>query len=99
MKNLLEFILIHLVNNPDDIRVDEMEQDGEFIYSIHVNQEDIGRVIGKSGHVIQAVRTIAKVRAMKEGTRIRIILEEDAPVASPEGVEPPTEPATEPSAE
>jgi predicted RNA-binding protein YlqC (UPF0109 family) len=81
MKNLLEFILIHLVNNPDDIRVEESEENGEFVYRIRVNPEDIGRVIGKSGHVIQAVRTIAKVRAMKEGTHIRIILEEDATTA------------------
>lgn len=79
MKNLLEFILIHLVNNPEDIRVEESEQDGEMIYSLHVHQEDIGRVIGKSGHVIQAIRTLAKVRAMKEGTRIRVILQEELP--------------------
>lgn len=78
MKNLLEFILIHIVTNPDAIVVEETEQDGEMLYSIRVHADDIGRVIGKSGHVIQSIRTIAKVRAMKEGTRIRIVLVEDA---------------------
>lgn len=82
MKNLLEFILIHIVTNPDAIVVEETEQEGEMVYTIRVHQDDIGRVIGKSGHVIQAIRTLAKVRAIKEGTRIRIILEDDQPRAA-----------------
>lgn len=76
MKNLLEFILIHIATYPDDVRVEESEGEGETVYTITVNQEDLGRVIGKHGNIIQSIRSIAKVRAMKEHKRIRVIVNE-----------------------
>ncbi|HKY74397.1 MAG TPA: KH domain-containing protein [Patescibacteria group bacterium] len=76
MKNLLEFILIHIVSFPDDVRVDEFEGEGETVYTIFVNSEDLGRVIGRRGNIIQSIRSIAKVRAMKEQKRIRVIIDE-----------------------
>jgi predicted RNA-binding protein YlqC (UPF0109 family) len=78
MKNLLEFILIHIVTYPDDVRVDEQEQEQETVYTIHVHADDLGRVIGKHGNIIQSIRSIAKVRAMKEQKRIRIVVDEPA---------------------
>lgn len=76
MKNLLEFMLIHIVTFPDDVSVAESEGEGETVYTISVNPADLGRVIGKRGNIIQSIRSIAKVRAMKEHTRIRIIVDE-----------------------
>lgn len=76
MKNLLEFMLIHIVTFPDDVSVDELEGAGETVYTISVNPADLGRVIGKRGNIIQSIRSIAKVRAMKEHTRIRVIVDE-----------------------
>ena len=72
MKNLIEFILIHLVDHPEDVVIDEMKGEQETTYLIHVHGDDIGRVIGKGGSVIQAIRQIARVRATKEGERVRI---------------------------
>lgn len=77
MKNLLEFLLIHLCNHPEDVRVEEEVTDRETIYTLHVHQEDMGRVIGKHGSIIQSIRTIAKVRAVKEGIRVNIRLADD----------------------
>lgn len=74
MKNLLEFLLNRIVSFPEDIRVEESEEMGTFIYTIYANPEDIGKIIGKNGTVINAIRTIAKVRAIKEHLRIRITL-------------------------
>lgn len=74
MKNLIEFILIHIVTHPEDVAVTEQELEGEHQYSITVNPEDVGRVIGKNGSVIQSIRTIAKVRAVKEGGRVYITI-------------------------
>lgn len=83
MKNLIEFILIHLVDHPEDVSIDETKNDQETTYLIHVHDDDIGRVIGKGGSVIQAIRQIARVRATKEGERIRIdIHTEDRPARS-----------------
>ena len=76
MKNLLEYILIHLVQYPEDVRIEEVEDERGFLYTIHVNEEDIGRVIGKGGAVIHSIRNIGKIRAIKEGIRARITIED-----------------------
>ncbi len=74
MKNLLEFLLIHLCNHPEDVSVEETVGDRETIYTLHVHADDMGRVIGKNGSIIQAIRSIAKVRAIKEGIRAQIVI-------------------------
>jgi predicted RNA-binding protein YlqC (UPF0109 family) len=74
MKNLLEFLLIHLCNHPEDVKVEETQTDRETVYTLYVHAEDMGRVIGKNGSIIQAIRSIAKVRAIKEGIRAQIVL-------------------------
>ncbi|MEX0896389.1 MAG: KH domain-containing protein [Patescibacteria group bacterium] len=77
MKNLLEYIIIHLVTHPEDVVIEEKttEQGSEFLIRVH--QEDIGRIIGKGGSVIHAIRSIAKIRAIKEGIRARITLDDE----------------------
>lgn len=76
MKNLLEFLLIHIVSFPDDVSIEETEDDRGMTYTITVNPDDMGRVIGKKGAVIESIRKIAKVRAVKEGIRAHIVLED-----------------------
>ena len=77
MKNLLEFILIHLVDNPEDLEVEEQETGRGTTYVLHVHQDDIGRVIGKRGSVIHAIRNIGKIRALKEGITANITIAEE----------------------
>ena len=76
MKNLLEYLLIHLVDYPEDVVIEEEETDRGFEYLLKVNPDDMGRVIGKRGVVIESIRSIAKVRAVKEGIRVYIKLED-----------------------
>ncbi len=79
MKNLLEFILIHLVDNPDAVEVqEEVVDNGMHIYTIAVHPDDVGRVIGKGGSVIHAIRNIGKIRSIKEGVRAVIKLADEA---------------------
>lgn len=78
MKNLLEFILIHLVDNPEEVKIEISEDDRGTTYLIHVHPDDMGKVIGKKGSVINAIRSIAKIRAIKEGIRPYITLAEPA---------------------
>ncbi len=76
MKNLLEYLLIHIVDHPEDVRVDEEVDERGTLYTLHVHADDMGKVIGKSGSVIDAIRKIAKIRAVKEGIRATITLAE-----------------------
>lgn len=77
MKNLLEFILIHLVDNPDAVSI-ETSMDGDTeIFTLHVAPEDMGKVIGKQGKVINSIRTLARVRAVKEGKHISVVLADE----------------------
>ena len=78
MKNLLEYLLIHLVDNPDQVSI-EVQEEGELtVFILHVAPEDMGKVIGKQGKVINALRTIARVRAVKENTHINITIADTA---------------------
>lgn len=77
MKNLLEYMLIHLVDNPADVSIEEEETDQGTNFIIHVHPDDMGRVIGKRGSVIHSIRNIAKIRAVKEGIQANIIIAEE----------------------
>ncbi len=72
MKSLLEFLLINLVTNPDAVSVEVLEEGTTDVYILKVDPEDTGRVIGKNGKIIDAIRTIARVRAVKEKRHILV---------------------------
>lgn len=72
MKSLLEFLLINLVTNPDSVSVELLEEGTTDVYILHVDPVDTGRVIGKNGKIIDAIRTIARVRAVKEQRHILV---------------------------
>lgn len=74
IKELLEFIIKQLVDHPDDVTIILSEQDESIIVSFSVNPEDMGRVIGKEGRTINAIRSIAKVIAIKEKKKLNLSL-------------------------
>ena len=65
MTELLEFLVRALVEDPDAVEVEELEEDGDLIYEISVAEDDLGRVIGKGGRVANAIRTVAKAAAVR----------------------------------
>ena len=77
MKSLLEFILLRLIKFPEDLEIEELEEFGYHKYLIHLNAEDVGRVIGRGGKVIRSIRKVAQVRAVKDHLRVRIELAEE----------------------
>lgn len=88
MRNLIEFLVLHLVEHPEDVTVTEEDIDGLWQYTIDVNPDDRGQVIGRRGRTIDAIRTLARVRAMKEDKGVRVdILSDDEDFGSDSEVE------------
>ncbi len=81
MKNLLEFIIIHLVEHPEDVVIDEAVDEQGAVFTITVHPEDVGRIIGKGGSVIHSIRNISRIRAIKEGIRAKIVVAGSQPAA------------------
>jgi uncharacterized protein len=67
---LLEFIVRALVEHPEEVEVEELEEDGDLVYEISVADGDLGRVIGKGGRIANAIRTIAKAAAVRIDRRV-----------------------------
>lgn len=74
MKDTLISILQTIVEDPKNIVVAETLQDDTYFYTITVAKEDMGRVIGKDGKIIRAIRNAMKIPATKQNKRIRISL-------------------------
>lgn len=72
MKELVEYITKAIVSTPNDVKVTEETDSGGIVIKLEVNAEDKGRVIGKQGRVAEAMRTLLRVVATKEGTRVRL---------------------------
>jgi len=58
MKQLIETIVKPLVDFPEDVHVDVVEEDQRITYQLSVNKTDMGKVIGKQGRVAKAIRTV-----------------------------------------
>lgn len=70
MTELLVFLVRALVEDPEAVVVEELEEDGDLIYEITVAEDDLGRVIGKGGRVANAIRTVAKAAAVRIDRRV-----------------------------
>jgi predicted RNA-binding protein YlqC (UPF0109 family) len=70
MTELLEFLVGALVEEPEAVVVEELEEDGDLVYEITVAEGDRGRVIGKNGRVANAIRTVAKAAAVRMDRRV-----------------------------
>jgi len=70
MTELLEFLVKALVEDPEAVVVEELEEEGDLVYEISVAEGDLGRVIGKGGRIANAIRTIAKAAAVRLDRRV-----------------------------
>lgn len=77
MKNLLEFLLVHLVAQPEAVEVEEEAGSNGPIFHLRVSADDVGRIIGRQGKTIRAIRKIAQVRAMKDGLFVQVVLDNE----------------------
>jgi predicted RNA-binding protein YlqC (UPF0109 family) len=79
MQAFLEFVVSGLVNHPEAVSVTPVDQGGSTLYELRMNPEDVGKVIGRSGMTIGAIRTLAQVGAARKGRRCGVEIIEDRP--------------------
>ncbi len=72
MKELIEYMAKALVDNPDLVKVEEIEGTSATIFELHVGGEDMGRVIDKQGRVANAMRTLLRAAAARQGRRVTL---------------------------
>ncbi len=72
MDQLVRTIVRGLVDHPDDVRVDVTEDDDSILYGLRVHPDDVGKVIGKSGRIIKAVRTVVTSASMRSGKKVAV---------------------------
>ena len=72
MKELIEYIAKSIVDQPDEVVVTEESDEQGIRLKLQVADEDKGRVIGKQGRVAQAMRSLLRVTAAKQGTRVTL---------------------------
>lgn len=77
MKDFLEYVARSLVDNPDGVEV-EMEEEGDEVSLIlHVDQADMGRVIGRDGRIANAIRSLLRVMGTRDGRHVELEIETD----------------------
>jgi uncharacterized protein len=78
MKAFIEFVVKALVDHPEQVEIREVDGDRVVVFELRLNQTDIGKVIGKSGRTITAIRTLLTSAAAKQGKRAMIEIIEPA---------------------
>ena len=77
MRDLVEFLARALVEDPDSVQVEEVEENGDLVLEVTVGSDDLGRLIGKGGRVANAIRTIAKAASTRADRRVLVEFIED----------------------
>ena len=73
MKELIELVARSLVDRPDEVSVSEMDEGDETFYEVRVSPDDVGKLIGRQGRTVRALRTLLGAAGMK--LRRRLVLE------------------------
>jgi predicted RNA-binding protein YlqC (UPF0109 family) len=69
MKELIEYVVKTLIDHPDDLRITEIEGERTIVFELRCHPEDVGKVIGKSGKTVGAIRTLLSTVASRQNKR------------------------------
>ncbi len=72
MKELVLDIAKALVDNPDEVKIEEIIKEDEIVLTLSVSEDDMGKVIGKQGRIAKAIRTVIKSAANRENKKVSL---------------------------
>jgi predicted RNA-binding protein YlqC (UPF0109 family) len=70
MREFIEFIAKHLVDHPDAVRLEQVEQDNQIVLKLSVGENEVGKVIGRKGRTARALRTLPTQSRRKKGSTL-----------------------------
>jgi hypothetical protein len=79
MQSFLEYVVKRLVRHPDEVTVTPVDRNGVTSYELRLHSEDVGRVIGREGMTINAIRSLLLAGSAKQGLRCTLDIVEDKP--------------------
>ena len=77
MQAFLEYVVKGLVQHPDEVTITPVQRNGMTIYELRLNESDVGRIIGRQGMTINAIRTLLLAGSAKQGLRCAVEIVED----------------------
>ena len=80
MQAFLEYVVKGLVQNPDAVTVTPVQREGVTIYELRLDAQDVGKIIGRQGMTINAIRSLLLAGSSKKGLRCSVEIVEDGPV-------------------
>ena len=72
MLELVEYLAKSLVDEPEEVRINEVEKDGVTVIELRVAQPDMGKVIGKQGRIAKAIRTVVKAASARDNKKYTV---------------------------
>jgi len=79
MQAFLEYVVKGLVEHPDEVTVTPVDRSGMTIYELRLNADDVGRIIGRQGVTINAIRSLLLAGSARKGLRCAVEIVEDQP--------------------
>lgn len=89
MEEFLEYIIKQLIEFPDEMVLTRLEAPKKVTFRLQLRQSDIGKVIGKHGHTIDAIRNLLSAAAARHGQRVTLQIVEEGGQGGPQPVEAP----------
>src|ERR1041385_2400661 len=81
MQACLEYVVKGLVQNPDAVTITPVEREGTTVYELRMDPQDVGRIIGRQGMTINAIRSLLLAGSAKKGLRCSLEIVEDKPAS------------------
>ena len=79
MQEFLDYVVKGLVEHPDEVAITPVERNGMMIYELRVSPSDMGRIIGKQGVTINAIRSLLQAGSARKGLRCMLEVVESSP--------------------